>query len=72
MINKVYPICSRCGEQRFFENLIWLSSKEAADYLRISVGALRNRVYRGEIIPRKFGRLNRYNKKELAQLLGAS
>ncbi len=72
MIKKVYLVCSRCREQQFFDNLIWLSSKEAADYLRISVGALKNRVYRGEIFPRKLGRLNRYNKKELEQLLSAS
>ena len=57
---------------RFFDNLIWLSTKEAAVYLRISAGALKNKVYRGEISPYKFGKLNRFNRKELDRLLVSS
>lgn len=32
----------------FFDNLIWLTSEEAAFYIRKSVGALRTMVSRGE------------------------
>ncbi len=46
-----------------------LTSKEAAIYLGISVGALAMRVYRGEIKPRKLGRLNRFSNIELERLL---
>ena len=64
-------VCQQtCNSDCFFGNLIWLSTKEAAAYLRLSVGALKNKIYRGEIFPRKFGRLNRFNRKELDRLLG--
>lgn len=72
MIKKVNPVCSLCREQRFFENLIWLTTKEAAEYLRISVGALKNKIYRGEVFPYKFGKLNRFRKKDLDLLLSTS
>ena len=62
--------CSQLNKtDLFFENLIWLSTKEAAEYLRITVGALKNRIYRGEILPKKFGRLNRFRKKDLDRLI---
>lgn len=38
----------------FFENLEWMSSEEAARYLRRSVGQIRNMVYRGQIKFRKY------------------
>lgn len=52
-----------------FENRIWVDSKEAADYLRISYGALRNAVYRKQIIPRKFRRKLYFKVSELNRLL---
>jgi len=33
----------------FFDNLIWLNSKEAAQYLRTSVQQIRNWVYQGKL-----------------------
>jgi len=59
-------------EKLFFENLIWLTTKEAAEYLRISVGSLKNLIYRRKIIPRKLGRLNRFKKSDLDRLLELS
>lgn len=47
----------------------WLSTEQAAEYLGISVGSLRNRVSCGEIPRRKLGRLNRYLRSELDALL---
>ena len=54
---------------KLFENRIWVDSKEAADYLRISYGALRNAVYRKQIIPRKFRRRLYFKVSELNRLL---
>lgn len=53
----------------------WLDSKEAAEYLRISVSNLRQRVYRGEIVPAGFlgpRRLLRFRRDDLDSLLMAS
>ena len=73
MTDSMQLLCPYCGKSNgFFGNLKWLSTKEAAAYLRLSVGALKNKIYRGEIFPRKFGRLNRFNRKELDRLLGSS
>ncbi len=52
-----------------FDNRIWVDSKEAADYLRISYGALRNAVYRKQIIARKFRRRLYLKVSELNRLL---
>lgn len=50
----------------------WLSSKEAAQYLGISVSALTMKVYRKEIQPKKLGRLNRFSQSDLERLLCSS
>ena len=60
------------SSERLFDNRIWVDSKEAADYLRISVGALRNAVYRKQIIARKFRRKLYFNLNELNRLLDNS
>lgn len=60
-------------EKTFFENLIWLSSKEASEYLRISENNLRTKVSRGQIMVN--GRLNgrwRFKREELDRLLETS
>ena len=73
MITADLRSCARCRqEKRFFDNLIWLNTKEASEYLRISIGSLKNFVYRGVITPRKLGRLNRFRKDELDRLLESS
>jgi excisionase family DNA binding protein len=47
----------------------WLSTEEAAEYLRVSVGRLRNMVS-GGLIPRyKLGTSNRFRREELRGLL---
>ncbi len=62
----------RKPHNRFFENLeddIWLDSKEAAEYLRISTRTLMNLCSRGEVPYSKFGRRNRYKLADLRSLL---
>ena len=46
-----------------------MTSEEAAEFLGISIQSLLNRVSAGSIPYYKLGRLNRYKKSELAQLL---
>jgi hypothetical protein len=54
------------------DHLTWLDSKEAAKYLRKSVPALRQMVYRGYIRPRKFQRRLYFRRSELDWLLESS
>ncbi|MCC6953724.1 MAG: helix-turn-helix domain-containing protein [Deltaproteobacteria bacterium] len=51
------------------QNREWLSTEEAAELLRISVQALRQRCYRGEIPYYKFGRSSRFVRAELEAIL---
>ncbi len=48
-----------------------LPTDDAADFLGITTGALLTRTWRGEIIPKKLGRLNRYAISDLERLLRA-
>lgn len=60
------------NESQFFENRIvceWLSSKEAATYLRITENALRIMVCRGQVQFFKFGRRLRFRFRDLQSLL---
>ena len=51
------------------ENDKWLNSFEAAEYLRISVGALRNMTCNGRLPFYKLGRSNRYLLSDLRNTL---
>jgi len=65
------------ADSLFFENYIatdraiqlnhlkWMTTVEAAQYLRVSVGSIKNLVYRGKLSPKKLGRLNRFLKDDL-------
>jgi excisionase family DNA binding protein len=46
----------------------WLTTKEAATYLRLSVKALHNMTSNGDVPVHKLGRRNRYLKAELKRL----
>lgn len=50
----------------------WFNTKEAADYLRISIGTLRNWTSAGKIPYCKIGRSNRYKVSELRDLLNCN
>lgn len=64
---------TRESTQTFFDNLKWLTSREATEYLRLpSVGALRQLVYRRRIPFSKMGRSLRFNRHELDRFLESS
>ncbi len=52
-----------------FENLRWMTSKEAAFYLRVSVGQLRNLVYQNRVNAFRFGSRLRFLRSDLDRLL---
>jgi hypothetical protein len=52
-----------------FENLEWMSSEEAARFLRRSVGQIRNMVYRGQIKYRKFNSRLYFRKTDLERAI---
>jgi excisionase family DNA binding protein len=56
----------------FFDNLIWLTTEEAAKYLRKTANALRVMVHRGHLRARKFRRRLYFKKIELDELLETS
>ncbi|HXH74381.1 MAG TPA: helix-turn-helix domain-containing protein [Bacteriovoracaceae bacterium] len=56
----------------FIENLIWLTTDEAATFLRKSSHALRQMTYKGKIHPRKFGGRLYFKKAELNDLVDTS
>jgi excisionase family DNA binding protein len=51
------------------ENAVWMNTAEAAAYLRISPGALRNCVHKGSVPYYKFLRSLRFKRTELDRLL---
>ncbi len=60
------------GFDELFNNLIWLTTKEAASYLRKSVNAIHTLVSRGKLRARKVhGRLY-FKKSELHDLINSS
>lgn len=57
----------------FFDNrLEWLTSREAALFLRVSVGQIRNMVWRRQIKFYKLGRKLRFQKRDVEKLLRPS
>ncbi len=67
--NKVPLKAGRTG--KLFENSLekWLTTKEAAEYLRVSVGRLRNMTSWGQVPYYKLGKSNRYRLHDLRELL---
>lgn len=58
--------------QSIFENSIWLSTEEAARFLRRSSHALRQLVYKGKVVPRKFAGRLYFKRNELNELIDTS
>ena len=61
-----------CDSDVFFDNLVWLTTEEAAQYLRKSANAVRLLVYRGALRARKFRRRLYFKKDELCALIETS
>ncbi|MBX9767280.1 MAG: helix-turn-helix domain-containing protein [Bdellovibrionales bacterium] len=57
------------SEEISLDKLRWLSTKEAAYYLRVPIGSLKNMVYRGKLVPKKLGRLNRFLRDDLERVI---
>lgn len=55
-----------------FENLKWMTTNEAAAYLRKSTNAIRTAVCRGHIKARKFRRRLYFKRSELDRLIETS
>lgn len=69
---KNYNTNTHVNANSFFNNLIWITTKEASEFLRKSSHAVRQMVYKGHISARKFhGRLY-FNKLELHELIDLS
>ena len=70
----------KCGK-KFFDNreahqiavssehVRWLTSIEAAQYLRVSLSGLKTMIYRGQVRAHKLGRRNRFLREELERLI---
>lgn len=78
-LKKFHPARDGTGESSkvpadpvIFDNLVWMTSAEAAQYLRKSVGALRTAVCRGQINARKWRRRLYFKRLELDRLLDSS
>ncbi len=53
----------------FFDKLKWMTSKEAAAYIRVSVGQLRNMVWRGQLHAHHLRSRLRFLRSDLDHLL---
>ncbi len=51
------------------ETVRWLTSSEAAQYLRVSMSSLKTMIYRGQVRVRKLGNRNRFLREELERLI---
>lgn len=71
-MNKGLAFDLKADEVSLFDNLVWMTSAEAAKYLRISANAIRVAVCRGQISARRFRRKLYFRKNELDRLLETS
>lgn len=70
---KEYSGCSEFSNSgQLFKNLIWLTTEEAANFLRKSTHALRQMLYKGKISARKFNGRLYFKKSELHELIDTS
>jgi excisionase family DNA binding protein len=57
------------SEAKLLENSIWMTSKEAGQYLRVSEGQIRNMVWRGQLRSYRLQNRLRFLKSDLDLLL---
>lgn len=55
-----------------FENLKWITTKEAAQYLRVSVGQIRNMVWRGQLSSHRVNNRLRFLKSDIDKIVKPS
>jgi excisionase family DNA binding protein len=51
------------------EAIKWLTTGEAAQYLRVSISSLKTMIYRGQVRVHKLGRRNRFLREDLERLI---
>ncbi len=51
------------------EAIRWLTTSEAAQYLRVSISSIKTMIYRGQVRVHKLGRRNRFLREELERLI---
>jgi excisionase family DNA binding protein len=56
-------------DERLFDNLTWMTTREAAFYLRVSEAQVRNMVWRGQLKSYHLHNKLRFLKSDLDQLL---
>ena len=56
----------------FFDKLKWVTTREAAEYLRLSVGQIRNMVWRGQLTSYKLNNRLRFLKSDLDKIMKSS
>lgn len=57
------------SSEKIFEKLKWITTKEAAIYLRVSVGQIRNMVWRGQLVGYKLNNRLRFLKNDLDKIM---
>ena len=62
----------KCDSELLFDNLVWLTTEEAAQYLRKSANAIRILVHRRILRARKFRRRLYFRRDELCALIETS
>ncbi len=70
-----YPVADASAQatsELVIDNLVWMTSEEAAKYLRKTANALRIAVHRGQLRARKWRRRLYFKKVELDRLIDAS
>ena len=70
-INAV-DVSSETSEALIFDKLKWMTSKEAAFYLRVSVGQIRNMVWRGQVKYYRIRNRLRFLRSDLDHILKPS
>jgi excisionase family DNA binding protein len=65
----IYELIKEFLYRKDVQTSTWLDTEQAATYLGISVGQLRNKTSNGKVPYTKFDRLNRYNRDDLDALL---
>ncbi len=65
LLFEIQDSCKLSDKISSLENVRWLTTSEAAQYLRVSVSSIKMMVYRGTIRVRKLGRRNRFLREEL-------
>lgn len=55
-----------------FDKLKWITTKEAAQYLRVSVGQIRNMVWRGQVASYRVNNRLRFLRSDLDKIVKPS